>query len=374
MEVLDRSPVEVNINVETLALTQDAFYTVGFITENESAPRTVIVNSLDDVLSNGYERGSMAYNFVFGVLLQGNMNSVVLRAKRANESYIDAYLADSNNDYYYLVLGTKDLNTILGFNDFLSSSRDIKLQFFSGSTTVSLQGRKLVYYYQPSFTDFDYLLLDSDTVVTLDSGAYIYTDATGINTGYDSSVTQEYLIKQIDGSDLTQEQAQKRSLRFPEGAWIGLCGYYFPSTVQWLYKNIKKSDVFDISEIPEYSTTTSTETLTRDKATLGSGTTCQGFPIHEVVSLDWVKYALQKRVWQLLYQTEKVSATQAGLSLVENAVRYVLDIAVQQGIFSEYQITARSVSGLQSRASISFEATLTQTILEVKKVEGTIYH
>ena len=80
MITLDYNPIEVDLNVETGNLIQDAFYTIGFVTENDSAPRTLEVHSLQDLLDNGYTRGSNAYKFCKGVLIQGTMNTVIVRA------------------------------------------------------------------------------------------------------------------------------------------------------------------------------------------------------------------------------------------------------------------------------------------------------
>lgn len=388
MITLDYTPIEVEINVERGNLVQDAFYTVGFITKNDDAPRTLKATSLKDLLDNGYKRGSEAYNFCKGVFIQGQMNTVVLRAVRANESYTEAYLSDDNSDYYYVVIGSKDIADVVAFNTTLLNENSLKLQFFSSNidVTESLVGRKIVYYFYEydsgntdfpvGFQDFPLLFWDSRVGVQLDSESYLYLSPYDINFDNPNGA-MESLITQSNGDDLTYEQAQGRGLKYPEGAWIGYCGNFFPSQVQWLYKMIQNVDSHThdtLQTIPDYSTTTVIMPQYDAKSTLGSGATCQGHKIHEVVSLDWVRYALQKKLWEVFYNSEKIPATTAGMSLLENAVRYVLDIAVQQEIFTDYTITGRKLTGSLNRASFTFEATLTQTILEVKKVEGTIYH
>lgn len=388
MITLDYSPIEVEINVEQGNLTQDAFYTVGFLTRHPTAPRTVVVNSLQDVLDAGYKRGSEAYNFCKGVLIQGQMNTVILRAVRASESYSDAYRADDNSEYYYVVIGSKDIADVIAFNDTLLNEGGLKLQFFSTNLDVSQQvaGRKLVYYYYKyessdpthpqGFQDFPYLSWDSKFGVNLDSGGLIYLSPYNV-VQMDVVGAKEVLITQDNGQDLTVQQAQGRALKYAEGAWIGYCGNFFPSQIQWLYKMIQNVDYHtydELRDIPNLSTTTVIMPQYGDKSTLGSGRTCEGFPIHEVVSLDWVRYALQKKLWEVFYNSERLPATSAGMSLLENALRYVLDIAVQQGIFESYIITERKLASSLNRASFKFEATLTQTVLEVKRVEGTIYH
>ena len=58
--------------------------------------------------------------------------------------------------------------------------------------------------------------------------------------------------------DITQKEAQSKDLSYPEGAWIGVCGYYLPSEVQWLYKNFTKQKLNSTVVIPEIATITST--------------------------------------------------------------------------------------------------------------------
>ena len=62
-------------------------------------------------------------------LLQG-MSSVFVRAKRTNETYEQAFDADDNSTYYYVVIDTKNIETILSFNTYINSVDSYKLQFF----------------------------------------------------------------------------------------------------------------------------------------------------------------------------------------------------------------------------------------------------
>lgn len=144
-------PVQVDIVIENPRLVRDAFYNLCFITENDEAPRTLEVKSLSDLLSNGYNREDLAYNFCVGVFAQQSMPSIFIRAKRSIESYEDAYLADSNDDYYYLVLQTKNITEINNFNQFLISTGDLKIQFYSSNKNnimEAIESKILVNYYQ----------------------------------------------------------------------------------------------------------------------------------------------------------------------------------------------------------------------------------
>lgn len=150
---LNLQPVGVEIVIETPSLNREAFYNMCFITENDEAPRTLKVEKLQDLLDNGYNRSSLAYNFCVGVFAQRSMPFVYIRAKRSSETYEVAFSADDNSDYYYVVIESKELHEILEFNDYLSNVDDYKLQFYSNNSQelFELQNSNLVNYYQEVF-------------------------------------------------------------------------------------------------------------------------------------------------------------------------------------------------------------------------------
>lgn len=168
---MNLEPVKVGINIETPSLVREAFYSMCFITENEKAPRTLKVERLKDLLDNGYDRSSLAYNFCVGVFAQQGMPTVYVRAKRAVESYSDAFSADDNSNYYFVVIDSKELYEVSDFNQHLSSVDENKLQFYSNSSheISEISKGKVVNYYQELF-DFsgeeDYYLNKAYKIVT----------------------------------------------------------------------------------------------------------------------------------------------------------------------------------------------------------------
>ena len=168
---------------------------------------------------------------------------------------------------------------------------------------------------------------------------------------------------------------QKHKLAYPEAAWIASCGNEFPSRVQWLYKYLAKVDVLPIKDLkdrlPDSGYPNTTSTVMKDIATVGSGKTSQGVLIHEQVSLDWVKWAISQRVWKTLYTQNKINATQGGIDLIVNEIKYILDIAVEQGIFTQYKIGETKLDRNTNNLQVKFKANLTHTILEVE-VNGSL--
>lgn len=351
------TPVKVDISIETATAEQNAFYNMCFIAESDTAPREIKANTLSDLLDNGYTRLDLVYNFCVGVFSQQSMPSVYIRAKRSDESYIDAYNSGNNDTYYFIVLQTKDVTILSNFNRYLISSGDLKLHFYSQQLNLhsNLVATKSVNYYQ-KYTPTGYFI-SSDSVEY-----YIHKSYGGLV----SNTTEEIPVNIL----------QQARLAYPESAWIANCGNNFPSKTQWLHQFLTKVDVIlpiALKEIPfDDMYTTTSSIVMKTKSTIGSGKTSEGIPINEQVSLDWVKWAISKKVWNLLYSKSKVNTTDAGKELILNEVKYVLDLAVEEGIFTTYNTSNVFLDSAQQTISIKFTAETQHTILAVD-VNGSLY-
>lgn len=179
------------------------------------------------------------------------------------------------------------------------------------------------------------------------------------------------------GEPNPMSQPQLARLAYPEAAWISRCGNSFPSRVQWLHKYLAKVDVLPSKglegRIPKEGYPTTTSMVMGNRATIGSGKTSEGFPIHEQVSLDWVKWAISRKVWKLLYTKNKINTTEAGKELIVNEVKDVLNVAVEEGIFTNYNVLGVTINRANNTLSLKFTAELEHTILYVD-VNGSLYH
>lgn len=375
---LNLAPVDVSIIVETPTVTNEAFYNLCFITENDVAPRTLEVKRLNDLLDNGYMRLDLAYNFCLSVLLQESIGKVYVRAKRSGETYQQAFDADDNSNYYYIVIDSKDENAILNFNDYLVSVDPYKLQFFSSYKEISssVANRKIVYYYEPSFNtnNLSYQQYYINKSYGIDLTHTHYPDGVGDYWDYNDNGNVLWDSNDnvlLERQDIPIDLAQSARIAYPEASWISKCGDSFPSRVQWLHKYLRGNSVHKLSQIPNLSTTL--VTILDNKATTGSGMTGQGIVINEQVSLDWVAWAISKNIWNTLYTESKINANDSGLALIENKLKEVLDIAVKENILSEYKITQRNLQRQTSNASFKFSASLVYSILNVN-IEGSVYY
>lgn len=197
-----------------------------------------------------------------------------------------------------------------------------------------------------------------------------------IGMGVDNRFVFSIGFKQY-GEDNKMEQPQLARLAYPEAAWIASCGNEFPSRVQWLHKYLIKVDVLPAKglkdKLPDSGYPNTTSTVMKNRATVGSGKTSEGVPIHEQVSLDWVKWAISRKVWRLLYTKDKVSATEGGKELIVNEVKDVLNVAVEEGIFINYNISGVTLDSKSGTISIKFSAELEHTILYVD-VSGSLHY
>lgn len=404
---VETNPINVEITVESESLDRNAFYNVCFITENDVAPRTVEVANLNELLSHGYRRDSLAYNFCLTAFAQQGIPSVFVRAKRTDETYSEAFSSDSNANYYFVVIDSKLESDIAPFNEYLTSADEFKLQFYS-SSNVPIKDKKLVHYYSDFSIrlaeimagDFSRLVGDSENLtgriyasdrakfselyiakalksdVEIEdaySGEYKYMSGDLTKLVGDSinlaGRTIDYEKAREYGAEVQYYQLARTA--YPEAAWIAECANSFPSRVQWLHKVLVKPDVMKYSEIPEKSNTTAI--VMNTKVTVGSGTTMQGIAIHEQVSLDWVKWAIGRKVWNLLYNTSKLPANTGGTELIKNEMKNVLDLAVEEGVFSKYIIKDISIAKDKETVKASFSATLMHSILGAS-ISGSLYH
>lgn len=371
-----KDPVEIKISIQQPVVTRYAFYTVGFISESDTAQEYVEVSSLKDVLDSGYSVGSAAYVFCNILFSQTNRpESAILISKKTTESYAQAYSRNRTKDYYFLVLETKNINEILEVSTLVNSLNDYKLIFFSTTEDVTLQVTgidNLVWWY---FTDY----------IISDNGRYVSSDT-------DFALQTEVSI-------------------YPEAAILGRCANNFPSTIQWSLKELNDLEVE--SPIPNYyvgtqtwkfdslsvmvwdNITTQTEVALQSPhiesfsqvyelyplanyyaqvldtpVTWGSGTTTAGEWIDIKVFTDWMKWAIQQRIWKLLKTSLKVPATEQGAEQIKLCLKEVLDFSVQQQGIEKYEIKKHILNRSSRSLSINFNFSYSHSINAVQGVTG----
>lgn len=156
---------------------------------------------------------------------------------------------------------------------------------------------------------------------------------------------------------------------YSEAAWMGNFGSLFPSQTTWLYK--------PLSQVEPYSnevdvTTNYYSTIYEQNVATGSGKTMSGEWIENQAFIYWLQSAIQKNVFSLLINNNKIPATTRGAEQVIIKLREVLELAIKLEGISEYQILDYKLSPKQHNISIKFKAMLVNAISYVDGIVGEI--
>ena len=156
---------------------------------------------------------------------------------------------------------------------------------------------------------------------------------------------------------------------YSEAAWMGNFGSLFPSQTTWLHKPLVKVEP-NVDEVDV--TTNYYSTIYEQNVATGSGKTMSGEWIENQAFIYWLQSAIQKNVFSLLINNNKIPATTRGAEQVIIKLREVLELAIKLDGISEYQILDYKISPKQHNISIKFKAMLVNAISYVDGIVGEI--
>ena len=156
---------------------------------------------------------------------------------------------------------------------------------------------------------------------------------------------------------------------YSEAAWMGNFGSLFPSQTTWLYKPLVQVEPYG-NEVDV--TTNYYSTIYEQNVATGSGKTMSGEWIENQAFIYWLQSAIQKNVFSLLINNNKIPATTRGAEQVIIKLREVLELAIKLEGISEYQILDYKLSPKQHNISIKFKAMLVNAISYVDGIVGEI--
>lgn len=156
---------------------------------------------------------------------------------------------------------------------------------------------------------------------------------------------------------------------YSEAAWMGNFGSLFPSQTTWLYKPLAQVEPYsnDVDVTTNYYST-----IYEQNVATGSGKTMSGEWIENQAFIYWLQSAIQKNVFSLLINNNKIPATTRGAEQVIIKLREVLELAIKLDGISEYQILDYKLSPKQHNISIKFKAMLVNAISYVDGIVGEI--
>ncbi len=330
----DKQPVKIEISVIAPSVSKLSFYTPCFISSNDQVISEVEVYSLKDVLDNGYTEDSDAYEYCKLAFIQSpRVESVILIAKRSDQTYFEAIALSKHSKYYYVTINSKDPLDVFNLANSLLSINYTKLVFHSSD-------------------ELDFGVLSGlVNVVVLYQGVKWLWD-TGLNIVWDND-----------------DFVANDSYKYPEAAWISRCGCIFPSLIQWLEKELVGIDSEDINDVRDFNYTTSIEDY---NVTWGNGTTCDGEWIDHRVFEDWLKVSIQRNIWNLFKSSPKVSASKNGVDNISLRLKEVLEFGVKQDGIISYKIKNPVVNRMTRSVAIDFEYERQHAIIGVRTIKGTL--
>lgn len=172
-----------------------------------------------------------------------------------------------------------------------------------------------------------------------------------------------------------------------EAAYVARFSAEVIGSAVWLYKPLTGVTA------DTYSTTEETNLIDKnanmytnledEPVVYGMGKTVGGEWIDVILGVLWIEVRMGERIWGLIKNVNKISYTNAGLSLIEIKMREVLDEAVSMSILTaddEIKIKMPNANDIPSSVrntrivdGITFEARLDGAIIKVDGIVGTVY-
>ncbi|WP_240415026.1 DUF3383 family protein [Paenibacillus periandrae] len=124
---------------------------------------------------------------------------------------------------------------------------------------------------------------------------------------------------------------------YPEAAWVGDTGALPVGSATWKFRTLTgiQPMAIDATELNAIHALGAVTYVTKAGTNSTSeGVVVEGEYIDNVMAQDWVKVNIENSVQFLLNREDKIPYTDAGISLIEGAVRTVLQAGFTQGIIA----------------------------------------
>lgn len=147
----------------------------------------------------------------------------------------------------------------------------------------------------------------------------------------------DYTTLKAEGYDRTIVFYHDVLSEFPHAALIGAVGSKPVGSVTWKFKTLKFVKPQDLSPTEVNDVHTNGAIAYVNKAGIdqtSEGLVVSGEFIDVIHGKDWVKLNIEQQVQYLLSTSDKIPYTDAGIALIEGAVKTVLEIAGQNGIIA----------------------------------------
>ena len=123
--------------------------------------------------------------------------------------------------------------------------------------------------------------------------------------------------------------------KFIDAAWSGRMLPTIPGSENWAWKTLKGVVADEINVDGVKVNNGNTYEIFAGRSCTGLGKCVSGEYIDIIRGADWLKSRLQENIFSLLINSEKVPMENAGVDIVENAIREIFEQAVQNGFIAK---------------------------------------
>lgn len=333
--------VNVQITRETQSVERENFGVPLFLCEVDSVDERVKAYSNMDAVADDYSATDAAYKMAQAAFSQDlRPDRIMIGQKTAAETYVEGLDAcvDYNDGWYAIAIDSAAESNILA----VAAWAEARIKIFIARTA-----------------DADVITNATDDVAsTLNAAEY---DRTAII--YHSSALTAY----------------------PDAAWLGNCLVRDPGSQTWKFKELD-TIAFDSltagqADYAHGKKANTYERVAGQNITL-DGTMASGEFIDIIRGIDWLTARIKERVYTRLINSPKIPFTNAGIAVIETAIREQLDIALERDFIApepEYTVTVPDVLDTdeldrQNRQlkGVSFRARLAGAI-HYAEIRGTVY-
>lgn len=165
----------------------------------------------------------------------------------------------------------------------------------------------------------------------------VTADANVLDPNEDEDVASLLLASSFSRTGLIYSTSAAST--WPDMAWVGAMLPGDPGSATWAFKRIPgvPGEVFRGSEVTAFTEkrVTRIETIQGLSRTIGGFTSDPGAFIDVIWGLDWLKQRLAEDVFLQLVNSAKIPYTNAGIAIIENAVRARLQDAVERNVIAD---------------------------------------
>lgn len=192
------------------------------------------------------------------------------------------------------------------------------------------------------------ILTIASYVETLEKVYFPCSEEAAVKAGTEDNVADRLNELALDRSPYFYSEDQEN---YPECGWIGTRLALDPGSATWMFSTIKTATA-DTLSTTESGTIRGFEANTYEtfasRNIMREGTVPSGEYVDIIIGIDYIRQRLREDIFETLANAKKVPYTDAGVAIIEAAVRARLNDAVNKGILASFTVTVPKVAAISS--------------------------